>query len=173
MLAWNSACNHSIVLCTTDSGALAPAVINTQSFGEKPLAVQVLRTIDQIGFTSRLATKFPQSLRVTTILTSENEHNIGLRSQDSNGFLAILSGIANIFLGWTFNPRKSFLQSLNDAIGIIHAQGCLGQIGQLRSYSIFKAIDILAIFNQTIASGASPIVPMTSSCPSCPMSTIV
>ena len=83
IVAPNFSTNQSIVACTTDSGALAPAVTSIRSSGWNQSTLQIFDAVDQIGSLPLLCPEFAQTLAVATILTAEHQHHIGLFARAS------------------------------------------------------------------------------------------
>ena len=66
----------------------------------------------------------------------------------SDRFLSVLGRIADVFFWRTDDPRELGLESLDDSVCIIDAQGRLGQLGQFGAWFKLELIDILGRFDQ-------------------------
>ncbi len=106
MVAPNRSRSQSIHSSTTCSGAGAGG--NEYNFCIiEPSRLEIGGAIDQVGWYAAFAGQLGQTLAVGAVLAAKHDGQIGLSRQDRNGFLAILSGVADIVFGWRRDVRKS------------------------------------------------------------------
>ena len=92
---------------TTDSGALAPAVIRTVSTPSNQRSSMSPAPSIRCAGTPRFAGELLQPLAVGAVLAAQHEHQVGLGREHAHGFLAVLRGVADVFLGRADDAAES------------------------------------------------------------------
>src|SRR5262245_37243755 len=84
----------------------------------EPAGVNVLGAVDEVSADAVLAGNFFQALAVGAVLAADDEYKVRLRGQGVHSFLAVLRGVANVFLGRADDIGKALLKAIDDAVGV-------------------------------------------------------
>jgi hypothetical protein len=114
----------------------------------EPDRIDVLDAIDEVRFDAALAGEFGEPLAVGTVLAAEHQSEIGFGGQHRHGLLAVLCGVADIFLRRRGDVRESFPQPTDDAIGVVDAECCLCEIGDFGFVGDLQVINALRSLDQ-------------------------
>ena len=85
---------------------------------------------------------------VRAVLAAEHEHQIGLGRQVSDSFLAVLSRVADVVFGGIGDIGEFFPERGDHDIGVVDAQGCLGEVGDLVGVRHVEPFDVFGGFDQ-------------------------
>jgi len=72
--------------------------------------------------------------------------------------LTVLRGVADVILAWAANGRETRAQGIDDAAGIVHGQGGLGNESQAVGIVHLQVGDVFFVFNQVDGAAVAGVV---------------
>ena len=140
----------------------------------EPVQVDVVRAVDQVRRHVLRLAQLGQPPAVGAVVAADDQHTSAWSHQRPHRLLAVLRGVADVFLRRADDVRKPLLQLGDDLGRLVDRERRLREIGQpLGVVDLESRRRPRSSCTRRIASGASPIVPITSSCPSWPIRRIV
>ena len=140
----------------------------------KPLLAHFAGVVDQVRLGAAIARHLDQAHRVRRVARADHEHQIAAAGHLLDGRLAVGGRVADVVRAGTDDLREALAQAGDDRARLVDREGRLRDVGDpLRVLRPPARSTSCSLCTSTIRSGASPIVPSTSSWPSWPTSTIV
>ena len=113
-------------------------------------------------------------LEFDEFVRADHEHEVALRGHLLDRRLAVRGRVTDVVGARPGDVREALAQAGDDRARLVDRQRGLGDVGELALGSSTSSVSTSAsVSTSTMWSGASPIVPSTSSWPAWPISTIV
>ena len=140
----------------------------------QPLLLDLGVVVDQVGGGAVLARHLDQAVGVGGVGRADHEDQVALAGQLLDRDLAVGRRVTDVVGLGADDRRELGPQGGDDLGGLVDREGRLGDEGDLARDRAPRATSTSsAVSTRTMLSGASPVVPSTSSWPSWPIITIV
>src|SRR3990167_11487215 len=124
----------------------------------EPAALHVFGAVDQVRRCGHALGQLAQAVGVGTVRAADHQHYIAFVRQLLDRILAVLRGVADVILAGAANSRKPRAQGVDDAAGIVHGQGGLGDESQTIRVVYLQVGNVFFVFHQVDGAAVAGVV---------------
>ena len=128
---------------TSSSGALAPDEMPDDALALEPLLLHLRLVVDQVRVGAVVAGDLDEPVRVRGVARADHEHEVALARHLADGHLAVGRGVTDVVGLRARDVREALAQPADDAVGLVHAEGRLRQVGDALGVVELERVDVL------------------------------